>query len=177
MKQRKSPQLKKRDEYEKTFRTRMENPHAFRKNWPKKKARENRSERMAVRSLMASSHPDDLTSELLKYVVHRHTIRKSDVMPLREFLAGRLQQWLRMAPQLETLDQLLGGDMPLSVIQQLYVDQQAFETGVLGLLNGGDARLISASHEMPRWEWKDALHAQSDQCTLSITRQGVERIS
>lgn len=177
MKQRKSPQLKKQDEYEKTCRTRMENPHAFRKNWPKKKARENRSERAAVRSLMASSHPDDLTGELLKHIVHRHTIHKSGVMPLKDFLEDRFQQRLRMSPELETLDQLLGGDMPLPVIRQLYADQSSYEAGIIGLLSGGDVRLLHASQEIPRWQWKSALQTLVDQCTLSITTQGVERIS
>ena len=95
MKQRKSPQLKKRDEYEKTFRTGMENPHAFRKNWPKKKARANRSERAATRSLIASAQPEDLTGEQIKHLVHRHTIQKSGVMPLKKFLAHRWQQRVR----------------------------------------------------------------------------------
>jgi hypothetical protein len=92
MKIRKSPQIKKQDEYEKTHRTRMENPHAFRKNWAKKKARVNRQERVAVRSMLASTEDDELTGKLLKHICHRHTIRKTHVMPLREFLAERWQQ-------------------------------------------------------------------------------------
>lgn len=176
-KQRKSPQLKKRNEYEKTFRTRMENPHAFRKNWPKKKARANRSERAAVRSLMASSHPEDLTGELLKHAVHRHTIRKSGVMPLKDFFGDRLQQRIRMSPELETLDQLLGGNTPLSVIRRLYIDQSAFEAAIVSLLNGGDVRLFSASQKIPRRHWKDTLRSRTGPCTLSITQQGVERVS
>ena len=92
MKARKSPRLKKRDEYERTFRTRMENPHAFRKNWPKKKARAKRSQRAATRSLIASTEPSELTGELLKHAVHHHTIHKSHVMTLKEFLDTRWQQ-------------------------------------------------------------------------------------
>lgn len=95
MKHRKSPQLKKRDEYEKTYRTRMENPHAFRKNWPMKKARANRRERVAIRSLVASTEPEDLTGELLRHAVYRHTIHKSHVMPLKAYLKARWQQELR----------------------------------------------------------------------------------
>ena len=78
---------------------RVRNPHAFRKNWPKKKARANRSERAAVRSLIASTQSDDLTSALLKHLVYRHTIRKSFVMPLKEFLETRWQQQVRNATQ------------------------------------------------------------------------------
>lgn len=87
--------MKKWYEYEKTFRTRMENPHAFRKNWSKKKARANRSERAAVRSLIAWTAADELTGTELKHVVYRNTIRKSDVMPLNKFLATRWQQTVR----------------------------------------------------------------------------------
>jgi|SRR6185437_11669743 len=86
MKTRKSPQLKKRDEYDKTFRTRMENPHAFRKNWPKKKARANRAGRVAVRNAWASMDLDQMTDQLLRRMLNQRTFNKSDVMPLREFL-------------------------------------------------------------------------------------------
>jgi len=96
MKERKSPGLKKKDEYEKTYRTRMENPHAFRKNWAKKKARANRCERVAVRSLFARVEADELTGERLKHVVYRHTIHKSDVMPLKEYLRTRWQERVRV---------------------------------------------------------------------------------
>jgi len=82
-----------------------------------------------------------------------------------------------MSPELETLDQLLGGNMPLSVIRRLYIDQSAFEVAIVSLLNGGDVRLFSASQEIPRRHWKDALRSRTDPCTLSITQQGVERIS
>ena len=39
-----------------------------------------------------------------------------------------------MSPEIETLDQLLGGEMPLSAIRQLYPDQSGFEGEMLGLL-------------------------------------------
>jgi hypothetical protein len=43
-------------------------------------------------------------------------------------------------PELETLDQLLGGDMPLTVIATLYSTPDAFRKGVQGLLSCGDDR-------------------------------------
>jgi hypothetical protein len=63
MKNQKSPQLKKLDSYEKDHRTQMENPHAFGKNWPKKKAKENRRDRMVLRSSLAWADLDELTGK------------------------------------------------------------------------------------------------------------------
>ena len=126
---------------------------------------------------MTSSHPEDLSGQLLKHAVHRHTIRKRGVMPLKDFLGDRLQQRLRVLPQLETLDQLLGGDMPLSMIRHLFADHSVFEAGIIGLLNDGDVRLLSAYKEIPRRQWKDALRSRTGPCTLSITQQGLERVS
>jgi hypothetical protein len=85
MKRLKSPQLKKQDEYDKDHRPHMENPHAFRKNWPKKKARVHRRERAAVRSLFAGVEIGEVTTEVVKNV--RRTlpkIVKSGVVPLRQ---------------------------------------------------------------------------------------------
>jgi len=35
-----------------------------------------------------------------------------------------------MTPELETLDQLLGGDLSLAIVRQLYSDDEAFKRGV-----------------------------------------------
>jgi len=48
-----------------------------------------------------------------------------------------------MSPELETLDQLLGGPMPLPVIRRLYPDYRAFANGTLALLR---RRTRSRSH-------------------------------
>ena len=83
---RKSPRLKKLDEYDREYRTIMENPHAFRRNWPKKKARANRCERVKVRAVIASTPVDDLTAGAMRSAVKRHAVHKSDVMTVRDFL-------------------------------------------------------------------------------------------
>jgi hypothetical protein len=63
-----------------------------------------------------------------------------------------------MSPELETLDQLLGGDLPLIIIKQLYADGAAFARGVQGLLDGGDVQLLSDDRvEVPRWQQHDIL--------------------
>jgi hypothetical protein len=84
-KRRKSPQLKKQDEYNRDYRPRIENPHAFRKNWPKKKARANRRERVAVRSLLAKTDQLELTPATIKGVRRTQPkIVKSGVVTLRQ---------------------------------------------------------------------------------------------
>jgi hypothetical protein len=85
MKRRKSPYLKKQDEYDKDYRPLIEHPHAFRKNWPKKKARVNRSERAAVRKLMTSGR-FEITSASLKKIKSRHWVRKCGILTLRQRL-------------------------------------------------------------------------------------------
>ena len=47
-----------------------------------------------------------------------------------------------MSPELETLDQLLSGDLPLSVVRIVYPDDERFILGVLGLLSDGEIQLF-----------------------------------
>ena len=91
-KPRKSPRLKKLDEYDREYRTVMENPHAFRKNWAKKKARAARSERRKVRALVCKTPADDLTAGAIRSATRRHQIVKSNVMTVREFLRHKAER-------------------------------------------------------------------------------------
>lgn len=59
------------------------------------------------------------------------------------------------SPEMETIDQLLCGEMRLSVIRQLYDADQAFLDGIYGLLVHGDVRLYDEAHaEVPQWRWR-----------------------
>jgi hypothetical protein len=59
------------------------------------------------------------------------------------------------SPELETLDQLLGGDLPLEVISKLFLSREAFDKSILGLLSGGDVVLVTLSgDEVPDWRWR-----------------------
>ena len=59
------------------------------------------------------------------------------------------------APELETLDQLLGGDMPLTVIAKLYSSPEAFRTGIRGLLSCVDVLLLDTEgNGVPTWRWR-----------------------
>lgn len=87
-----------------------------------------------------------------------------------------------MSPELETLDQLLGGNLGLQVIRALFGDHKSFEGAVIAMLEAGEIRLLlSDGQEAPRWRWRDVLTMASGQvgegeCKLSITDAGVRRI-
>jgi hypothetical protein len=87
---RKSPRLKKQDEYDKDHRTFMEHPHAFRKNWPKKKARINRKERHLLQSLVAKG--DEISSAQMRSLTRPKSIYKCGVETLREAIAIRTRR-------------------------------------------------------------------------------------
>jgi hypothetical protein len=85
--------------------------------------------------------------------------------------------------ELETLDQLLGGDMPLHVIRRLYPDERAFATSLHALLRNRDVRLFSLDgEEVPQWRWRDLFEAGGVErelrlLTLAVTEQGARRVS
>ena len=87
-----------------------------------------------------------------------------------------------MSPELETLDQLLGGDLSLKVVLRLYPDADCFKRGVLGLIAGGDVCLLDADYtEVPRWRCRELFKDQTEmeqmeQMKLRITAQGALRI-
>jgi hypothetical protein len=101
MAQRKSPQLKKQDSYEKDHRTQMENPHAFRKNWPKKKAREHRRDRVALRKALATSEPEELTAGSVKRLRIRQKSVKSLVTNLRANIRVKQERIARIRARLQ----------------------------------------------------------------------------
>lgn len=96
---RKSPQQKKQEEYDKDMRPRIEAPHAFRQNWPKKKARINRLKRRRiqaiVRTTMVKGDMDDASPELLKTVEPLQQIKKMEIISLREDVEAKLK-WRQM---------------------------------------------------------------------------------
>jgi hypothetical protein len=86
------------------------------------------------------------------------------------------------APELETLDQLLGGDMPLTVIAKLYSSTEAFRAGVRGLLSCGDVLLLdSEGNAIPTWRWREVFDLGSTeplgQFQLRLTPQGAKKVS
>jgi Mg-chelatase subunit ChlI len=100
MARRKSPWQKKQDAYDRDYRLYLENPHAFRKNWPKKKARANRAERVKARSLLAGLPPEDVTAGAIEAAVARVDIVKSGVVTLRTRIRDNLhRRGTKLGPQ------------------------------------------------------------------------------
>lgn len=86
-----------------------------------------------------------------------------------------------MSPELETLDQLLGGELPIHVIRGLFADDKAFIRATLAMLEAGDIRLIrdDGSLVVPH-EWENFVSAALEERSVgkfSITDQGARRIS
>ena len=85
----------------------------------------------------------------------------------------------RVSPELETLDQLLGGDLSLSLIRGLYPDDGRFARGMSDLLHSGEVRLVGEDDtELSRWRWREVLADPSawNEVHVGITRAGARRI-
>ena len=101
--ERKSPQKKKDLEYSKDHFTFSEYPHAFRRNWKRKKARVNRQYRRKSDELLAQTKPGisaneseliagDLTAAHLQKSVLRVRLRKSGTVTVGEKIKLKLER-------------------------------------------------------------------------------------
>ena len=87
------------------------------------------------------------------------------------------------SPELETLDQLLSGDLSLTVIRELYPDNDTFLRGVHSLLQAGDARLMSCKQlEVPKWRFRElflkgTVFDELAQLVLQLTALGARRVA
>ena len=94
-----------------------------------------------------------------------------------------LRSSMAQSPEMETLDQLLGGGMRLSIIRRFYDSDESFTRGTLGLLQSGDVRLLDQSHtEVPRWRWRPLFeHGEVltglESFTLDVTDAGAAKVS
>lgn len=67
-----------------------------------------------------------------------------------------------MSPELETLDQLAGGDLPLTVIRTLFPDGGRFARAIMAMLEGGEVRLLDPDGAVvPPWRWREVLAASA----------------
>lgn len=94
-------------------------------------------------------------------------------------MSGRL---MTMTPELEILDQLSGGDLPLNVIANLFADRDHCRRAVGALLVSGDVCIVdSADKSVPLWRFREledvaAFWAEGAPYRISITDAGAERV-
>ena len=82
-----------------------------------------------------------------------------------------------MSPELETLDQLSGGDLSVSVIRSLFPDEDQFLRAIEAMLEAGEIRLTTADNTVvPKWQRRETLHSATDFTRVSITELGGRRI-
>ena len=90
---------------------------------------------------------------------------------------------MQLAPELEVLDQLLGGDLPLNVIVDLFHNIERCQRAVSAMLHNGDISIISQSgQKIPSWRYRELqsvpqFWAQGTSYRLSITDAGAKRIT
>lgn len=88
-----------------------------------------------------------------------------------------------MSPELETLDQSLGGDLSLAIIQRVYPNVDTFKLGVLGLLNDGDVCVLEADGAIAsEWRWRELFSEKSAsydpaKLKLTLTAQDARRVA
>jgi hypothetical protein len=87
------------------------------------------------------------------------------------------------SPELETLDQLLGGDLSLAIIRTLYPNDEGFNQAMISLLREGDVVLLSATGaHIPPWRHTELFANPSvsigpDTLKLRITEKGARKIA
>lgn len=87
-----------------------------------------------------------------------------------------------MSPELETLDQLQGSELPLAAIRAIYPDAEAFRRGVLALLSSGEVCLLGVDRvAVPSWRWRElfadeAVTDELERLKVKITDKGIQRI-
>jgi len=87
------------------------------------------------------------------------------------------------SPELETLNQLLGGALPLATIRHLYPDDDRFLRGLSRLLSSGQLRLLTVEGaDVPSWQWhtllvKGTILLELDGFRVKLTARGARRVS
>jgi len=88
-----------------------------------------------------------------------------------------------MIPELETLEQILDDDLPLSIVRGFFDDGRRFRCAIAAMLDAGEVRLLTEDGaEVPCWRWREVLgegaNLQSSETTrLGITALGVKKVS
>ncbi|HEV3300547.1 MAG TPA: hypothetical protein VG055_12945 [Planctomycetaceae bacterium] len=83
--------------------------------------------------------------------------------------------------ELETLDQLLGGTLPLATIRSLYDSQDHFVRAITAMLHTGQVRLVANGKDVEKYRWRNMLgnsdsQSETENVWLEITDVGARRV-
>jgi hypothetical protein len=88
-----------------------------------------------------------------------------------------------LTPELEVLDQLLGGDLPLHVVAALFDDSERCDRAIAAMIAAGEVRVLdSARAPVPLWRVRELrsqpeFWAAASGYRLEITDAGSKRIA
>jgi hypothetical protein len=83
------------------------------------------------------------------------------------------------ATELETLEQLQGGDLPLATIRSLYESQEHFFRAMTAMLHTGQLRLIESGTDVAQYRWQSVLgnpDSQNSIVRVAITEEGARHL-
>jgi hypothetical protein len=88
-----------------------------------------------------------------------------------------------VSPELDTLDQLQGSNMPLSVVRLVFQDDSRFASSIHEMLLCGDVCLRKKKRGdlIPPWRWRElfsdsAWLGEQSRLLLELTEQGARRV-
>lgn len=90
---------------------------------------------------------------------------------------------LLMTPEIEVLDQLLGGDLPLNLIADLFPGRSRCQRAILAMLRNDEVSLLDpAGDPVPEWHYRELqdqpnFWIKGTRYRLTITNKGARRMS
>jgi hypothetical protein len=86
-----------------------------------------------------------------------------------------------MSPEWDVLDQLLGGELSLYVVSQVFKDNERRNRSILIMLKDGEISLLEGLAAVPAWRWAtiiadDASWVIDTSFALGLTPQGSKRV-
>ncbi len=82
-----------------------------------------------------------------------------------------------MSPELDLLDQLLGGDLSTDVCRSIFDDDERFVHAALQMLSAGEIVLLDEDGtEIPKWKRAEILQSNTENARVRITDIGAKRI-
>jgi hypothetical protein len=103
-------------------------------------------------------------TRVLRLLVERSNRRFVEPVDLSQsirtapFPARKLWPRTHMSPELEALDQLLGGELPLAVVRGFFGDSAQFVSAIEAMLRSEVVKLLMPDgSEVPSWQWCEVL--------------------